>query len=95
MHVYGNMYIAGLAYAVAFNTSSDQSSTDDIEDSDLTVIFDNCNIKSYNRSDNPELGKRLGFIFQDIQKACTGDNLLNTLNHDIKQEDDTTLLGFD
>ena len=61
----------------------------------MTPIFDNCNVKSYNRTDKPESGKRIGFIAQDIQKACTDNNLPNTFNNEIKQEDDTTLLGLD
>ena len=34
-------------------------------------------------------------ISLDIQKACADNNLPNTFNQEIQQEDDTTLLGLD
>jgi len=92
---YGNVTVSGLVYATAYGNTSDKSVKDDIKDIDLTPIFDNCNVKSYNRTDKPELGKRVGFIAQDIQKSCTDNNLPNTFNQDIPQEDNTTLLGLD
>ena len=52
-------------------------------------------MESYNRTDKPEAGERVGFIAQDIQKACNDNNLPNTFNNDIILEDDTTLLGLD
>ena len=52
-------------------------------------------MKSYNRTDRPELGKRVGFIAQDIQKACTDNNLPNTFNQEIQRGDEPTLLGLD
>ena len=52
-------------------------------------------MKSYNRTDKPELGERVGFIAQDIQKACNDNNLPNTFTSDVLLEDDTTLLGLD
>ena len=91
----GNFGVLNHAYAVSFNATSDQSVKDDVKDIDLTPIFDNCNVKSYNRTDKPELGKRVGFIAQDIQKACTDNNLPNTFNQEIQQDDETTLLGLD
>ena len=95
MNIYQNLYVTGLAYATQWNTSSDQSIKDDIKDIDLSPIFDNCNVKSYNRTDRPELGKRVGFIAQDIQKACTDNNLPNTFNATMEQEDGTSILQLD
>ena len=90
IHCYGT-----ITTAAGFVSTSDQSVKDDVKDIDLTPIFGNCNVKSYNRTDKPESGKRIGFIAQDIQKACTDNNLPNAFNNEIKQEDDTTLLGLD
>ena len=90
LHCYGT-----ITASAGFVSTSDQSVKNDVKDIDLTPIFDNCNVKSYNRTDKPESGKRIGFIAQDIQKACTDNNLPNTFNNEIKQEDDTTLLGLD
>ena len=52
-------------------------------------------MKSYLRNDKPELGERVGFIAQDIQKACSDNDLPNTFNNDIEQEDGTSILGLD
>merc|ERR1712093_509470 len=95
MNIYMNLYLVGHAYAISFNASSDQSIKDDVKDIDLTPIFDNCNVKSYLRTDKPEWDRRVGFIAQDIQKACTDNNLPNTFNMSMQQDDDTTLLGLD
>ena len=69
-YIYGNLTATGNVTA-----NSDQSIKDNIKDIDLTPIFDNCNVKSYNRTDKPELGERVGFIAQDIQKACNDNHL--------------------
>ena len=58
----GNVTVNGIVYATAYSNTSDQSVKDNIQDIDLTPIFDNCNVKSYDRNDKPELGKRVGFI---------------------------------
>ena len=89
------MYVTGLAYATQWNTHSDRAIKDNIQDIDLTPIFDNCDVKSYDRNDKPELGKRVGFSAQDIQKACTDYNLPNAFNADIDQEDGTSILALD
>ena len=96
-NIYGNqnVYCYAIVYATAFTLTSDQSIKDDVKDIDLTPVFDAVECKSYNRSDKPELGKRVGFIAQDIQKACTDNDLPNTSNQEIQQEDGTTLLGLD
>ena len=91
----GNVTVNGIVYATAYGNTSDKSVKDDIKDIDLTPIFDNCNVKSYNRTDKPELGKRIGFLAQDIQKACTEHALPNTFNADIPQDDGSTILGLD
>ena len=59
------------------------------------LSFGLVDIKSYLRTDKPEWDRRVGFIAQDIQKACNDNNLPNTFNQEIQQEDDTTLLGLD
>ena len=61
----------------------------------VTPIFDNCDVKSHLRIDKPELGESVGFIAQDIQKACADNDLPNTFNNYMQQDDDTTLLGLD
>jgi hypothetical protein len=93
--IYQHLYVSGNASANSFITTSDETVKDDVKDVDLSPIFDSCNVKSYNRTDKPELGRRVGFIAQDIQKACNDNNLPNTFNNEIKQDDGTTLLGLD
>ena len=61
----------------------------------MSPIFDSVNVKSYTRTDKPELGERVGFRSQDVRQACLSANLPNTLTSDIILEDDTTLLGLD
>ena len=89
-YIYGSLTVTG-----SVTQNSDQSIKENIKDIDLTPIFDNVNVKSYNRTDKPELGERVGFIAQDVQKACNDNDLPNTFTNDIQQEDDTTLLGLD
>ena len=93
--IYGDLTVTGAITCVSVTQTSDQSIKDNIKDIDLTPIFNNVNVKSYNRTDKPELGERVGFIAQDIKKACNDNNLPNTFTNDIILEDDTALLGLD
>jgi hypothetical protein len=89
---------SGAVTGVSFTSTSDQSVKDDVQDINLTPVFDNCNVKSYNRIDKPELGKRIGFIAQDIEKACEDNNLPNTFTRVINpadEEGNDELLGLD
>jgi hypothetical protein len=86
---------AGACLATAFTTTSDESVKDDVTDIDLTPIFDNCNVKSYVRNDKPDWDRRVGFLAQDIQKACTDNDLPNTFNSPSTNENGDELLGLD
>ena len=57
-------------------------------------MFDAVSCKSYKRTAGP-IDRRVGFIAQDIQTACSDNNLPNTFNADIPQDDGTTILGLD
>ena len=86
---------AGACLATAFTTTSDESVKDDVTDIDLTPIFDNCDVKSYVRNDKQDWDRRVGFIAQDIQKACTDNDLPNTFNCPSTNENGDELLGLD
>ena len=58
-------------------------------------MFDAVSCKSYRRTDKPELGRRCGFIAQDVQSACVSAGVPDTFTQDIPQDDGTTLLGLD
>ena len=90
LHCYGT-----ITTSAGFTSTSDQSVKSDVKDIDLSAIFDAVDCKSYVRTDKPDLDKRVGFIAQDIQKACTDNNLPNTFNADIPQDDGSTILGLD
>ena len=97
-NLYGNrtLFCHGKVSAVSFVTTSDQSVKTDVQDTDLTPLFDAVDCKSYLRTDRPELvDRRVGFIAQHVQKACLDHGLPNTFNADIQQEDGTTILGLD
>ena len=81
--------------ATAFNTYSDATLKDEVTDVDLSPVFRAVNVKSYVRSDKPSLGRRVGFLAQDIQKACSDNDLPSSFNQEMQQEDGTTLLGLD
>ena len=90
MHVYGTITTSG-----GFSSTSDQSVKEDVQDVDLSPAFDAVSCKSYKRTDRPEMGRRVGFIAQDVQKACMDHDLPNTFNADIQQDDGSTILGLD
>ena len=60
-------------------------------DIDVSKVFDEVKVKTYTRTDKPELGERVGFISQDIQKACIDNNIPDSFT----TIDDNNLLGLD
>ena len=89
LHCYGT-----ITTSAGFNSTSDESVKEDVQDIDLSPTFDAASCKTYVRTDRPEMGRRVGFIAQDVQKACLDTGLPNTFNADIQQDDDT-ILGLD
>jgi hypothetical protein len=47
--------------------------------------------KSYIRNDRPELGRRVGFISQDVKEACVNLGIPDTFSHEMEEG----LLGLD
>jgi hypothetical protein len=90
LHCYGT-----ITTSAGFTSTSDQSVKEDVEDVDLSPVFDAVSCKSYRRTDKPELGRRCGFISQDVQSACTSTGLPDTFTGDMPQDDGSTLLGLD
>ena len=85
---------SGAFLGTAFTTTSDQSVKGDVQDIDLSVLFDATNVKSYVRTDKPDWPRRIGFIAQHVQSACVTAGVPDTFTHDASQ-DDMTLLGLD
>ena len=96
-NLYGNrtLFCHGSVSAVSFTSTSDQSVKEDVQDVDLSPVFDAVSCKSYRRTDKPELGRRCGFISQDVARACASAGVPDTFTADIQQDDGTTLLGLD
>jgi hypothetical protein len=90
LHCYGT-----ITTSAGFTSTSDQSVKEDVEDVDLSPVFDAVSCKSYRRTDKPELGRRCGFIAQHVQSACTSAGVPDTFTHEMPQDDGTTLLGLD
>ena len=88
----GNFGVTNACYAVSFVTTSDQSVKEDVEDVDLSPVFDAVAVKSYTREDKPEMGRRVGFLSQDVAAACASSGLPDTFTAPM---DDTGLLGLD
>ena len=57
----------------------------------MSKVFDQCDVKTYTRTDRPEMGVRVGFISQHIQKACTDSGLPDSFT----STDDNDLLTLD
>ena len=81
--------------ATSFNTYSDATLKSDVQDIDLSSIFDAFFCESYNRTDKPELGRRVGFLAQDVQSACVSAGVPDTFTSSIQQEDGSSLLAMD
>ena len=82
----------GNVSAVSYTTTSDERVKEDVQDVDLSPVFDAVSCKSYRRTDKPELGRRVGFLSQDVQAACASSGLPDTFTTPM---DDTGLLGLD
>ena len=54
-------------------------------------MFDHVEVKTYTRTDRPEMGVRVGFISQHIQKACADNGLPDSFT----STDDNDLLTLD
>ena len=78
-------------YAGSLTSISNESVKTGIMDIDVSKIFDEVKVKTYTRTDKPELGERVGFISQDIQKACIDNNIPDSFT----TIDDNNLLGLD
>ena len=85
----------GIVFGTSFNTTNDENVKDQIEDVNLSPIFDGVNVKRYVRRDKHELGQRVGFLSQDIQRACSDSGLPNTFTSTMEQDDGSTLLTLD
>ena len=57
----------------------------------MSKVFNQCDVKTYTRTDRPEMGVRVGFISQHIQKACTDSGLPDSFT----STDDNDLLTLD
>ena len=64
-----------------------------MEDVGYSPVFDQVDVKAYERADMP-LGKRVGLIAQDVASACVEAGLPDIFTTDI-QRDDETLIGLD
>jgi hypothetical protein len=89
LHVYGT-----ITTSAGFSSTSDQSVKAEILTQDLSPLFDAVDAKTYVRTDKPELGRRCGFISQDVQSACASTGLPDTFTHEIPQDEDA-ILGLD
>jgi len=96
-NLYGDraLFCHGIVSGVSFTTTSDESVKEDVQDVDLSPVFDAVSCKSYHRTDKPELGRRVGFLSQDVARACASAGAPDTFTADIQQEDGTTILGLD
>ena len=90
LHCYGIITTSS-----GFSSTSDQSVKTEIMTQDLSPLFDAVDAKTYVRTDKPELGRRCGFISQDVQSACTSTGLPDTFTGDVSQDDGSALLGLD
>jgi hypothetical protein len=87
LHCYGT-----ITTTAGFTSTSDQSVKEDVQDVDLGQVFDAVAVKSYTREDKPEMGRRVGFLSQDVAAACASSGLPDTFTAPM---DDTGLLGLD
>ena len=94
-YIYGTVNVTSTVTCTSVIQTSDESIKANVRDIDLTPTFDNVSPKAYTRTDKPELGERVGFIAQDIQKACADNGLPDSFTSDVVLDDDTTLLGLD
>ena len=64
-----------------------------IADIDMSKVFDAINVKTYTRTDRPELGQRAGFLAQDVRRACTDNGLPDTFTMSVAQSEDNYEVG--
>ena len=76
-------------------TTSDERVKDDIADVDLSPVFDAVAVKSYTRTDKPELGRRVSFFSGDVQGACVNAGVPDTFTSSMEQEHGSSLLALD
>ena len=90
LHCYGT-----ITTSAGFNSTSDESVKEDVQDVDLSPVFDAVSCKSYSRIDKPEWGRRVGFIAQHVAAACVDADVPDTFTSLQEQEDGSTLMGMD
>jgi hypothetical protein len=85
---------SGAFLGTAFTTTSDQSVKGDVQDIDLSAVYDAVSVKSYVRTDKPDWPRRCGFIAQHVQSACVTAGVPDIFTHDASV-DGVQLLGLD
>ena len=66
-----------------------------MQDVDLSGVFDAVAVKSYDRTDKPELGRRVGFLAQDVERGCIDAGVPDTFTSSFRQEDGSSLMTLD
>ena len=85
------IFRGNILHAGSITSISDESVKTGISDIDMSKVFDAVSVKTYTRTDRPEMGVRVGFISQHIQKACTDSGLPDSFT----STDDNDLVTLD
>ena len=90
LHCYGT-----ITTSAGFASTSDQSVKEDVQDVDLSPVFDAVSCKSYSRIDQPAWPRRCGFISQHVAAAAAAAGVPDTFTSLQEQEDGSTIMGLD